>query len=158
MESLLLQLAMAAMSQFGGEMRAPIGMNPGIVMRPAMPTRYPQFPVMSQPRPTTPTYPQQSPAVQAGTLAATTCLLRTGQIDRGQAMAILNQQGRRLGWSREWGRTIPLHVVDQTISSSGGCAALLDRIRGGASNGITQIAGRSGSRSEQEGFGLYPYR
>ena len=158
MESLLLQLAMAAMSQFGGGMRAPMGMGAGLPMRPAMPVRYPQVPVMSAPRPRIPAYPQQSSTMQAGTLAATTCLLRSGQINRGQAISILNRQGQRLGWSPNWGRTIPLQVVDRTISSSGGCAALLDRIQRGAPGGITQIAGTSGSRSEQEGFGLYPYR
>ena len=149
---------MAALSQFGGGMGGPMGMNPGLPMRPAMPIRYPQAPVMTSPRPMIPSYPQQSPSQQAGTLAATTCLLRAGQIDRGQAITILNRQGQRLGWSPGWGRTIPIQVVDQTISASGGCSALLDRIQEGGATGITQIAGRSAGRSEQERFGLYPYR
>ena len=158
MESLLLQLAMVAMSQFGEGMRAPMGMNPPLPGRPTMPIRYPQIPVMSAPRPRIPAYPQRSSTMQAGTLAATTCLLRSGKIDHEQAILILNRQGQRLGWSPNWGRSIPLQVVDRTISLSGGCAALLDQIQGEAASGITQIAGTSGSRSEQEGFGLYPYR
>ena len=158
MESLLLQIAMVAMSQFGGVMLAPMGMNPGLPSRPAIPIRYPQVPVMSAPRPRIPAYPQQSLTMQAGTLVATTCLLRSGKIDHGQAILILNRQGQRLGWSPNWGRSIPLQVVDRTISLSGGCAALLDRIQGEATSGITQISGTSVSRSEQEGFGLYPYR
>ena len=99
--------------------------------------------------------------MQAGTLAATTCLLRSGQIGRDQAISILDRQGRTQGWAPGWGRSIPIAVVDQTIDQAGGCQALLNGIRngGGIQTVGTQVAnGGSGSRSQREGFGLYPYR
>ena len=137
MESLLMQLAMAALSQFGG------GLGDGMPMA-AQPPMRPRV--------------DQTSTMQAISLAATTCLLRNGQLSREQAMTMLDQQGRSKGWRSGWGASIPTHVVDHTIGSAGGCRSLLTRIRHGQ-NGMNHVAGvNPGSRSEQEGFGLYPYR
>ena len=165
MESLLMQLAMAALSQFGG---GGMGMSSGLPIGAGMgmPGRLPMGGGMGMPvslpiRPIAPSVPRQGPAMQASTLAATTCLLRSGQIGREQAISMLDRQGQTWGWTPGWGRNIPISVVDQTIDYAGGCQALLNGIRNG--EGIrtigTHVADRgSGSRSQQEGFGLYPYR
>ena len=160
MESLLMQLAMAALSQFGGGggggMGLPFGGGYGGPMRP-QPIRYPQAPVI---RPVPAPSQTQGPAMQASTLAATTCLLRNGELSRQQAMTMLDRQGQTWGWAPGWGRSIPVNVVDRTIANAGGCQALLASIRNGTRTGpTTQVAGGGrGSRSQQEGFGLYPYR
>ena len=166
MESLLMQLAMAALSQFGGGgfggngfggggMGLPFGGGYGVPTRPR-PIAYPQAPVM---RPAPAPIQTQGPAMQASTLAATTCLLRSGELSRRQAMTMLDRQGQRMGWAPGWGRSIPVNVVDRTIAGAGGCQTLLASIRNGQQPGMTQVAGSGmGSRSQQEGFGLYPYR
>ena len=171
MESLLMQLAMAALSQFGGGgfggggfggggfggggMGVPFGGGYGMPTRPR-PIAYPQGPVM---RPAPAPIQTQGPAMQASTLAATTCLLRNGELSRQQAMTMLDRQGQRMGWAPGWGRSIPVNIVDRTIAGAGGCRALLAGIRNGQRSGTTQVAGGGlGSRSQQEGFGLYPYR
>ena len=171
MESLLMQLAMAALSQFGGGgfggggfggggfggggMGVPFGGGYGMPTRPR-PITYPQAPVM---RPAPAPIHTQGPAMQASTLAATTCLLRNGELSRQQAITMLDRQGQRMGWAPGWGRSIPVNVVDRTIAGAGGCRALLASIRSGYGSGPTQMAGSGlGSRSQQEGFGLYPYR
>lgn len=161
MESLLMQLAMAALSQFGGggmgmPMGLPIGGGIGGGMGGGM-----GLPASLPIRPVAPSSPGRGSAMQASTLAATTCLLRSGQIGRDQAISILDRQGRSRGWTPGWGRNIPIAVVDQTIDRAGGCQALLNGIRngGGIQTVATQMAGQgSGSRSQREGFGLYPYR
>ena len=166
MESLLMQIAMAALTQFGGgggggggmalPVRLPmgVGIGGGIGGGMGLPTSLPI-------RPAAPSFPSQGSAMQASTLAATTCLLRSGQIGRNQAISILDRQGQSRGWTPGWGRNIPIGVVDQTINRAGGCQALLNGIRnaGGIQTVTTQMAGPgSGSRSQREGFGLYPYR
>ena len=163
MESLLIQLAMAAMSQFGNGTGSPmhggLGMPMALPTQPNVPIRYPQAPLPMAPRPDFPATDHRVESMQAATLAATTCLLRSGQIGRNQAVSMLDRQGESYGWRPGWGRMIPLHVVDRTIDASGGCRSLLTRVRRGRDlyGTGTQLAGER-SRSEQEGFGLYPYR
>ena len=151
MESLLMQLAMAAMSQFGGGMSAPIsaGMPMPMPVRPMAPYSSPA-PVSNGWR----------PSMQASTLASTTCLLRSGRISRDQAIGLLDRQGESWGWSRGWGRAVPISVVDRTIDSAGGCRALLDGHSPGREWQGTpiQVADGYPGRSQREGFGLYPYR
>ena len=119
MESLLMQLAMAAMSQFGGGRSVP--MSGG----------------MPIPMPSRPMAPYSSPA----------------PVSNGW-------QGETWGWSRGWGRSVPISVVDRTIDSAGGCRALLNgNAPGSAWQGAPiQVAGGHQGRSQREGFGLYPYR
>tara|TARA_B100001939_G_C16866944_1_gene584561 strand:+ start:611 stop:1066 length:456 start_codon:yes stop_codon:yes gene_type:complete len=151
MESLFMQLAMAAMSQFGGGMSAPIsaGMPMPMPVRPMAPYSSPA-PISNGRR----------PSMQASTLASTTCLLRSGQISRDQAIGLLDRQGETWGWSRGWGRSVPISVVDRTIDSAGGCRALLNgHSPGREGHGAPiQVADGYPGRSQREGFGLYPYR
>ena len=147
MESLLMQLAMAAMSQFGGGMSAPIpaGMPMPMPMRPMAP--YSSLAMVSN---------GWRPSMQVNTLASTKCPLRSGRISRDQAICLLDRQAENWGWSRGWGRTVPISVVDRTIDSAGGCRALL--------NGQTpwrewqeaaiQVAEGYPGRSQRERFGL----
>lgn len=76
-----MQLAMAAMSQFGGGISAPIsgGMPMPMPVRPMAPYSSPA-PVSNGWR----------PSMQATTLASTTCLLRSGRIGRDQAIQFIN--------------------------------------------------------------------
>jgi len=124
-------------------------------------------------RPYTPSA-ANTPSLQLASLATATCLMRTGAISRDQAVALMQQQGESWGWSTNWGQRIPLHRVDQAISAGGGCTALIQRIREsgqgstavfpatysnpGSANPGNGYQGMGGSRSEQEGFGLAPYR
>ena len=146
-----MQLAMAAMSQFGGGMSAPIsaGMPMPMPVRPMAPYSSPA-PISNGRR----------PSMQASTLASTTCLLRRGQISRDQAIGLLDRQGETWGWSRGWGRSVPISVVDRTIDSAGGCRALLNgHSPGREGHGAPiQVADGYPGRSQREGFGLYPYR
>ena len=153
MESLLMQLAMAAMSQFGGGMSAP------------MPAGMP----MPMPVPMRPMAPYSSlamvsngwrPSMQVITLASTTCLLRSGRISRDQAIGLLDHQGETGGWSRDWGRTVPISVVDRTIESARGCRSLLNIKTPWREwqEAPIQVAEGYPGRSQREGLGLYPYR
>ncbi len=149
MESLLMQIAMAAMSQFGGGMSAPISGAMPMPLRPMAPYSSPA-PVSNGWR----------PSMQASTLASTTCLLRSGRISRDQAIGLLDRQGETWGWSRGWGRAVPISVVDRTIDSAGGCQALLNGHSPGREwqRAPIQVANGTPGRSQREGFGLYPYR
>ena len=149
MESLLMQLAMAAMSQVGGGMSAPISAGLPMPVKPMAP--------YSSPAPVTNGW---RPSMQASTLASTTCLLRSGRISRDQAIGLLERQGETWGWSRDWGRAMPISVVDRTIDSAGGCRALLnDHSPGGEwQRAPIQVANGNPGRSQREGFGLDPYR
>ena len=64
-------------------MGAPFGGGYGMPTRPR-PIAYPRGPVM---RPAPAPIQTQGPAMQASTLAATTCLLRNGELSRQQAIA-----------------------------------------------------------------------
>ena len=164
MNNLLLQLAMAALGQMSGGGVPQMPLN--IASKP--------FPVSRQSRPLYPTRSVQAANLQVATLATTTCLMRSGSIGRGEAVALLERQGQTWGWPRTWGQRIPLERVDQAIQSAGGCNALVQRAREASSGRTASIPtthrgrgyGDSGYRdrgygvnqSEREGFGLAPYR
>jgi len=111
-----------------------------------------------------PTRSTQAVNLQVATLATTTCLMRSGSIGRGEAITLLERQGKTWGWPRTWGQRIPLNNVDQAIQSAGGCNALVQRAREAAPGRTATISathrGRNsgGNQSEREGFGLAPYR
>ncbi|WP_186483458.1 hypothetical protein [Synechococcus sp. A15-127] len=151
MESLFMQLAMAAMSQFGGGRSVPVsgGMPMPMPMRPLAP--------YSSPAPVSNGW---QPSMQASVLACTTCLLRSGRISRDQSINLLDRQGATWGWTRGWGRSVPIYVVDRTIDSAGGCRALLNGNSPGRDwqGAPIQVADGDPGRSQREGFGLYPYR
>lgn len=144
-----MQLAAAALSQFaGGGSSMPVGMPVG------------SFPVgIAAPS------VDQTFSLQLASLATATCLLREGQISRDQALTMLSRQGDVWGWDDQWGRRIPLRRVDQAIGAAGGCAAMVNRIQEtrpiSPYSGVVPVSDRprfGSSRSEMEGFGLYPYR
>ena len=154
MNNLLLQLAIAALGQMsgGGPSQTPFN----------IPSR--SFPIRRQAEPVYPTRSSQGSNLQIATLATTTCLMRSGSIGRGEAVALLERQGQTWGWPRTWGQRIPLSNLDDAIQSGGGCTALLQRVREAVPARTAIIPathqGRryAESRSEREGFGLAPYR
>ena len=153
MESLMMQLALAALGQFGGG-----GMN-GPMLQPRPIFQQPGYQQPGFQRPIA----QPSAPSQATTLAAVTCRMRQGEINRDRAIDDLNIVGRRYGWSQDWAQRIPLTVVDQTIARSNGCQSLLSTLRGygghiGPVAGGVHSGGSRAGRSEIEGFGLAPYR
>ena len=153
MESLMMQLALAALGQFGGG-----GMN-GPMLQPRPIFQQPGYQQPGFQRPIA----QPSAPSQATTLAAVTCRMRQGEINRDRAIDDLNTVGRRYGWSQDWAQRIPLTVVDQTIARSNGCQSLLSTLRGygghiGPVAGGVHSGGSGAGRSEIEGFGLAPYR
>ena len=165
MNNLLLQLAMAALGQMSG--------GGGLAQRPLNIPSMP-FPVGRQSRPMYPTRLSQAPNLQVATLATTTCLMRSGSIGRGEAVALLERQGQTWGWPRTWGQRIPVSSVYEAIESAGGRNALVQRARQAAPGrtatipathrgtryGDSRYGGNQsqGNRSEREGFGLAPYR
>ena len=100
MNSLLMQLALAALGQFGGNGSMPISPMPieGVPMGgfpsglglPVMPVSRPM------PRYTTAPVPRQgrTSSLQLASLATATCLLRERQLSRAQAVELLDGQGR----------------------------------------------------------------
>lgn len=164
MNPLLLQLAMAALSQlgggFGGPMQAPT-MGPGLFPTP-MPAPAPRGGPAPFRRPARPDQPQGE---QLASLAVATCQLRSGAISRDEARQRLQDFGASRGWQPGWGEAIPLQRIDATIRGAGGCGALLS----GLGEGRGRAPGRRGpaigratpapqSPSQSEGFGLSPYR
>ena len=159
-----MQLAMAALGQFanggsGMPMGMPVGGFPAGVGAPAAP--------VLEPRRSGPAMPPagQTSSLQLASLATVTCLLREGKLSRNQALTMLSRQGDAWGWDSQWGRRIPIARVDQAISAAGGCAAMVTRIQETTPispySAVVPVSERplfGGSRSEQEGFGLYPYR
>ena len=127
MNSLLMQLALAALGQFGGNgpmpmgavpMAAvpmgglPIGAFPAGRRRPVMPvsrpmTRYP-----------TATAPGRTSSLQLASLATATCLMRERQLSRAQAVDLLDRQGQIWGWEPRWGQRIQLASVDGAINAA----------------------------------------
>ena len=167
MERLLMQLAMAALGQFGASGGMPTGPMPMGPMA-GMPTgnSFPVLPV-SRPMPQVPMAPrgERTASLRLASLATATCLMREGQINRSQALDLLQRQGQMWGWSSQWGQRIPLARVDQTIRSAGGCRAMVRRIQNShislptvASQPVGPTVRSPRTRSEREGFGLYPYR
>jgi hypothetical protein len=147
MNQLLMQLALAALGQFAGGGLGGVPM--GLTMAPITPV----------------TTRASTPSLPLASLATATCLLRSGAIQRDQALQMMQHQGQTWGWRPDWGQRIPLVQVDQAIHSAGGCTALLERMRDGErgdSRVITAYypssASGGGSFSEREGFGLVPYR
>ena len=164
MNSLLMQLALAALGQFGGNGPMPMGGLP-IGGFPAGRGR----PVMTVSRPM-PRYPSASmpgrtSSLQLASLATATCLMRERQLSRAQAVDLLDRQGQVWGWESRWGQRIQLAAVDGAINRAGGCRSMVRRIQNSpvsippmATVPVNRNPVRSGSRSEREGFGLFPYR
>lgn len=174
MNSLLMQLALAALGQFGGNGPMPMGAVPmaGVPMgglpigafpagrgRPVMPVSrpMPRYPSVS--------VPGRTSSLQLASLATATCLMRERQLSRAQAVDLLDRQGQIWGWEPRWGRRIQLASVDGAINAAGGCRTMVRRIQNSpvsipsmASVPVNRNPVRSGSRSEREGFGLFPYR
>ena len=82
-----------------------------------------------------------------------------------QAVELLDRQGRVWGWEPRWGQRIQLTSVDRAINAAGGCRRMVRRIDQSpvvippmATKPVTRNPVRAGSRSESEGFGLFPYR
>ena len=169
MNSLLMQLALAALGQFGGNGPMPMGAVPmgGLAIgafpagrgRPVMP--------VSRPRPRYPSasVPARTSSLQLASLATATCLMRERQLSRAQAVDLLDRQGQIWGWEPRWAQRIQLASVDGAINAAGGCRTMVRRIQQSPVS-IPQMATlpvnrnpvRTGSRSEHEGFGLFPYR
>ena len=174
MNSLLMQLALAALGQFGGNGPMPMGAVPmaGVPMgglpigafpagrgRPVMPVSrpMPRYPSVS--------VPGRTSSLQLASLATATCLMRERQLSRAQAVDLLDRQGQIWGWEPRWGRSIQLASVDGAINAAGGCRTMVRRIQNSpvsippmATVPVNRNPDRSGSRSETEGFGVYHYR
>ncbi len=164
MNQLLLQLAMAALSQlgggYGGPMQAPT-LGPGLFSAP-LPTPAPRRvpgPFRRLP------VPDQVQGAQVASLAVATCQLRSGMISRDEARRRLQAFGVSRGWQPGWGQAIPLQRLDAAIRGAGGCGAMLSRL--GAGRGRSPVGGGPAigramptpmSPSQAEGFGLAPYR
>ena len=163
MNSLLMQLALAALGQFGGNSPMPMGAVPmGAVpmgRRPVM--------TVSRPMPRYPSasVPGRTSSLQLASLATATCLMRERQLSRTRAVDLLDRQGQIWGWEPRWAQRIQLASVDGAINAAGGCRTMVRRIQNSPVS-ITPMATvpvnrnpvRTGSRSEREGFGLFPYR
>ena len=156
MNPFLMQLALAALGQFGGNGAMPISPMPmgGIPMG-GLPS--------GMGLPTTGT--GRSSSLQLASLATATCLMRERRLSRAQAVELLDRQGRVWGWEPRWGQRIQLTSVDRAINAAGGCRRMVRRIDQSpvaippmATKPVTRNPVRAGSRCESEGFGLFPYR
>ena len=161
MNSLLMQLALAALGQFGGNGALPMGGVPADIGLPVIPVSrpVPRYPTSSRP------VPRSRSSLQLVSLATATCLMREQQLTRAQAVELLDRQARIWGWEPRWGRRIQLVSVDQAIRAAGGCSRMVRRIQASpvsippmATAQVHRNPVRAGSRSENEGFGLFPYR
>lgn len=158
MNQLLLNLAMAALSQFGGMGRMP-GPGFGGGLPPGGGGGY-RLPF--QPRPTTTVL---RPSLEVATLAGVTCLERQGSLSAAERTTMLRSQGQLLGWPGDWDRSVSGEAVERLIQRAGGCPSLLKALRRGGlrpSDGVASGGDRGGvnggNDSEAEGFGLSPYR
>lgn len=174
MNSLLMQLALAALGQFGGNRGFPMGGLPtgGLPMGSGVMGGFPSsagLPAMpvSRPMPRYPRAPMQggTSSLQLASLATATCLMREGQLSRAQAVDLLDRQGQIWGWGLRWGQRIQLNAVDRAINAAGGCRSMVRRIQEShvpippmATVPVNRNPVRGESRSEREGFGLFPYR
>jgi hypothetical protein len=144
MNTMLLSLAMAALSQFTGMGMgngAPgLGAFPGYGLRP-------------------PAYGQPGPNPKLSTLAVVHCLHDGGQIDNTQARDLIDHQGNRRGWGEDWEASISPREVGQVISRAGGCQRLLSQIGSqGSRIARSRPMPSPAPSSQSEGFGLAPYR
>lgn len=137
----------------------PIGAFPAGRGRPVMPVSrpMPRYPSVS--------VPGRTSSLQLASLATATCLMRERQLSRAQAVDLLDRQGQIWGWEPRWGRRIQLASVDGAINAAGGCRTMVRRIQNSpvsippmATVPVNRNPVHSGSRSEREGFGLFPYR
>ena len=174
MNSLLMQLALAALGQFGGNRGFPMGglatgglpMGAGVMGGFPSSAGLPAMPV-SRPMPRYPRAPMQgrTSSLQLASLATATCLMRERQLSREQAVDLLDRQGQIWGWGPRWGQRIQLNAVDRAINAAGGCRSMVRRIQEShvpippmATMPVNRNPVRGESRSEREGFGLFPYR
>jgi hypothetical protein len=159
MNQLLLNLAMAALSQFGGMGRMPgLGYGGGG-----------GYGIPFQPRPQATVL---RPSLEVATVAGVSCLERQGSLSAAERTTMLRSQGQLLGWPSDWDRSVSGDDVERLIKKAGGCPSLLQALRrgglrpsdgvasGGAWGGRSSNGGVSGggNDSEAEGFGLSPYR
>ncbi|MFY8149142.1 MAG: hypothetical protein ACOVNL_07995 [Prochlorococcaceae cyanobacterium] len=93
---------------------------------------------------------------QLATLAVVGCLVEDGRLDGSQARSLLNHQSRRRGWPLGWERRFSSAEMAGLVRSSGGCDPLMARL--GRRSGNPGSGSIASSRSEQESFGLTPYR
>ena len=109
MNPFLMQLALAALGQFGGNGAMPISPMPmgGIPMG-GLPS--------GMGLPTTGT--GRSSSLQLASLATATCLMRERRLSRAQAVELLDRQGRVWGWEPRWGQRIQLTSVDRAINAA----------------------------------------
>ena len=159
MNSLLMQLALAALGPFGGNSPMPIGAFPAGSGRPVMPVSrpMPRYPLAS--------VHGRSSSLQLASLATATCLMRERQLSRTRAVDLLDRQGQIWGWEPRWAQRIQLASVDGAINAAGGCRSMVRRIQNSpvsippmATVPVNRNPVRTGSRSERERFGLFPYR
>ena len=91
--------------------------------------------------------------------------MREQQLTRAQAVALLDRQAQIWGWESRWGQRIHLASVDRAIKAAGGCRSMVHRIQNSpvafspmVTLPVHRTPARTGSRSQSEGFGLFPYR
>jgi hypothetical protein len=174
MNQLLLNLAMAALSQFGGMGRMPGPGYGGGGLPPGLGGGLPPgggggSGIPFQPRPQATVL---RPSLEVATVAGVSCLERQGSLSAAERTTMLRSQGQLLGWPSDWDRSVSGDDVERLIKKAGGCPSLLQALRrgglrpsdgvasGGAWGGRSGNGGGSagGNDSEAEGFGLSPYR
>jgi hypothetical protein len=170
MNQLLLNLAMAALSQFGGMGRMPGPGYGGGGLPPGLGGGLPPgggggYGIPFQPRPQATLL---RPSLEVATVAGVSCLERQGNLSAAERTTMLRSQGQLLGLPSDWDRSVSGDDVERLIKKAGGCPSLLQALRRGGlrpSDGVASGSGwggRSGSGggndSEAEGFGLSPYR
>jgi len=169
MNSLMMQLALAALGPFVGNGSMPMGDIPmvGLPIGGFPAGRGRSVLPVSQPMPRYPSVsmPGRSSSLQLASLATATCLMRERQLSRAQAVDLLNRQGHVWGWELRWVQRIQLAAVDGAINAAGGCRSMVRRIQNSrvsippmATVPVNQNPAGYSSRSEREGFGLFPYR
>ncbi|MCP9848710.1 hypothetical protein [Cyanobium sp. Morenito 9A2] len=114
-------------------------------------------------------------ALPVQTLALVRCLHQEGMIGAEQAQQLIERQGWRRGWPVDWANSIGPGQVDQMLIAAGGCRPLMAALQRNGSRVVTQPGAapswdgnpghdpglnpsQGGSLSENEGFGLAPYR
>ena len=150
MNTMLLPLAMAALSQFTG-----LGLGNGA---PDL-GGFNSGGFSSGSGSAFPGYRQPGPNPKLSTLAVVHCLHDGGQIDNTQARDLIDHQGNRRGWGEDWEASISPREVGQVISRAGGCQRLLSQIGSqGSRIGRSRPMPSPAPSSQSEGFGLAPYR
>jgi len=163
MNQLLLNLAMAALSQFGGMGRMPGPGFGGGGMPSGLGGGLPPggggggYGIPFQPRPQATVL---RPSLEVAMVAGVSCLERQNNLSAAERTTMLRSQGQLLGWPSDWDRSVSGDDVEWLIKKAGGCPSLLQALRRGGlrpSDGVAS-GGTSGNNSEAEGFGLSPYR